>query len=67
MFSEYHTGFAQQVSIWPENPVDSYIAAVLTRGRIRARDPWKERRHQQRKGKPTATATATDSNPTILD
>ena len=65
MFSEYHTGFAQQVSIWPENPVDSYIATVLARGRIRARDPWKERRHQQRKGKPTATATSTstDSNP----
>ncbi|OCL09287.1 hypothetical protein AOQ84DRAFT_404875 [Glonium stellatum] len=62
MFTEYHTGFAQQVSIWPENPVDSYVRAVLARGRIRDRDPWRERHRKGKGGKPTTgTGTGTDA------
>ena len=35
MFTEYHEGFRRQVEVWPENPVDSYIAAIKSRGKIR--------------------------------
>ncbi|KIW91897.1 uncharacterized protein Z519_07867 [Cladophialophora bantiana CBS 173.52] len=37
LFSEYHTGFSQQVrDSWPVNPVDKYISAIKTRGQIPA-------------------------------
>ncbi|KAI5788324.1 methyltransferase-domain-containing protein [Geopyxis carbonaria] len=34
MYAEYHTGFRQQVGVWPENPVDIFIAQLQTRGTI---------------------------------
>lgn len=34
MFNDYHTGFAQQVAVWPENPVDRFVEDVLVRGKI---------------------------------
>ncbi|CAJ2513784.1 Uu.00g019030.m01.CDS01 [Anthostomella pinea] len=36
MFTEYHEGFRRQVDVWPENPVDGYIADIRTRGRVKA-------------------------------
>ncbi|KAH6659704.1 methyltransferase-domain-containing protein [Truncatella angustata] len=35
MFQEYHEGFRRQVQVWPENPVDGYIADIKARGKIR--------------------------------
>ncbi|PBP21076.1 ribosomal RNA-processing protein 8 [Diplocarpon rosae] len=35
MFSEYHEGFRRQVEVWPENPVDGYLAQILARGKIK--------------------------------
>ncbi|KAK3318368.1 methyltransferase-domain-containing protein [Apodospora peruviana] len=35
MFTEYHEGFRRQVEVWPENPVESYIREIKTRGAIR--------------------------------
>lgn len=35
MFTDYHAGFAQQVEVWPENPVDSYVFDILERGKVR--------------------------------
>ncbi|CEJ84563.1 hypothetical protein VHEMI03512 [[Torrubiella] hemipterigena] len=35
MFSEYHEGFRQQVKVWPENPVDSFLKDIQTRGKIK--------------------------------
>ncbi|PBP28944.1 ribosomal RNA-processing protein 8 [Diplocarpon rosae] len=35
MFSEYHEGFRRQVEVWPENPVDGYLAQILDRGKIK--------------------------------
>ncbi|KAI0206337.1 methyltransferase-domain-containing protein [Astrocystis sublimbata] len=35
MFQEYHEGFRRQVNVWPENPVDSYIENIISRGRQR--------------------------------
>jgi len=31
-FEEYHSGFRQQVSTWPENPVDGYVEELKQRG-----------------------------------
>ncbi|KAI9704725.1 MAG: 25S rRNA (adenine645-N1)-methyltransferase [Candelina mexicana] len=32
LFTDYHAGFRQQVSIWPTNPVDNFISTLKTRG-----------------------------------
>jgi ribosomal RNA-processing protein 8 len=32
MFQEYHEGFRRQVEVWPENPVDGYVAQIRARG-----------------------------------
>ncbi|KAL1836408.1 hypothetical protein VTJ49DRAFT_5174 [Mycothermus thermophilus] len=35
MFTEYHEGFRRQVEVWPENPVDTYIAEIKARAKVR--------------------------------
>ncbi|KXT04986.1 hypothetical protein AC578_10298, partial [Pseudocercospora eumusae] len=35
MFDDYHAGFRQQVTTWPENPVDNFIATIRARGKVR--------------------------------
>lgn len=35
MFAEYHEGFRRQVDVWPENPVDGYIADIQARAKVR--------------------------------
>ncbi|KAK4112178.1 hypothetical protein N656DRAFT_710214 [Canariomyces notabilis] len=35
MFTEYHEGFRRQVEVWPENPVDIYIADIKARAKVR--------------------------------
>jgi ribosomal RNA-processing protein 8 len=35
MFDDYHAGFRQQVSSWPENPVTKFIAEVRRRAKIK--------------------------------
>lgn len=37
-FDEYHTGFRQQVSTWPENPVDSFFTELQQRSKVQAKD-----------------------------
>lgn len=51
MFEDYHRGFAQQVEVWPENPVDGYVKSILARGKISTKDPWKDKKRQAKKGK----------------
>ncbi|KAI8938531.1 hypothetical protein NX059_004417 [Plenodomus lindquistii] len=51
MFEDYHRGFQQQVEVWPSNPVDSYVASILARGKISTRDPWKAAQRAAKKGK----------------
>ncbi|RYO79918.1 hypothetical protein DL764_009958 [Monosporascus ibericus] len=48
MFQEYHEGFRRQVDVWPENPVDSYIAEVQTRGRQRGAQSQSQHQHRQK-------------------
>jgi ribosomal RNA-processing protein 8 len=50
MFEDYHRGFAQQVEVWPENPVDSYVNSILARGKLNLRDPWKDKKRKDKKG-----------------
>lgn len=35
MFTEYHEGFRRQVEVWPENPVEGYLADIRARARVR--------------------------------
>lgn len=55
MFTEYHEGFRRQVEVWPENPVEGYIADI--RARARARYPSKHRKQQQQQQPPEPAAT----------
>lgn len=57
MFEDYHRGFAQQVEVWPQNPVDEYVASILARGSIKiAKDPWRAQMREKKKKGPAATA-----------
>lgn len=51
MFEDYHRGFAQQTEGWPENPVDGYVSTIVARGKIRNKDPWKDKKRKEKKGK----------------
>ncbi|KAI5848837.1 methyltransferase-domain-containing protein, partial [Tricharina praecox] len=35
MYTEYHLGFRQQVSVWPSNPVDTFIHTLRDRSKIK--------------------------------
>jgi ribosomal RNA-processing protein 8 len=35
MYHEYHAGFRQQVEVWPENPVDTFISTLRARSQIK--------------------------------
>ncbi|KAF1832694.1 hypothetical protein BDW02DRAFT_570784, partial [Decorospora gaudefroyi] len=47
MFEDYHRGFAQQVEVWPSNPVDGYVHSIITRGKLR---PKEDKKRFQKKG-----------------
>ncbi|KAF2243139.1 hypothetical protein BU26DRAFT_524092 [Trematosphaeria pertusa] len=51
MFEDYHRGFAQQVEVWPENPVDGYVSTIITRGKVRSKDPRKDKKWKDKKGR----------------
>lgn len=36
MFQEYHEGFRRQVEVWPENPLDGYLAQIRRRAMKRS-------------------------------
>ncbi|EME43814.1 hypothetical protein DOTSEDRAFT_171685 [Dothistroma septosporum NZE10] len=35
MFEDYHLGFRQQVQVWPQNPVDTFISTIRAHGKKR--------------------------------
>ncbi|KAF2469644.1 uncharacterized protein BDR25DRAFT_304363 [Lindgomyces ingoldianus] len=47
MFEDYHRGFAQQVEVWPENPVDGYGPMIRTRGKARDKKFKNDKRARQ--------------------
>jgi ribosomal RNA-processing protein 8 len=61
MFEEYHRGFQQQVEVWPENPVDVYVQAILSRGKVRLRDAWKDKKRNDKKRQGGAEEQPQDS------
>lgn len=57
MFEDYHRGFAMQTESWPENPVDVFCSAILSRGKIRPPKADKKRKDKgPRYRDPTTTA-----------
>ncbi|KAH6611882.1 methyltransferase-domain-containing protein [Boeremia exigua] len=61
MFEDYHRGFAQQVEVWPQNPVDDYVASILARGSIKiAKDPWRAQMRDKKKKGPVVAAQQPD-------
>jgi ribosomal RNA-processing protein 8 len=63
MFEDYHRGFAQQVEVWPQNPVDDYVASILKRGSIKiAADPWRAQMREKKKKGPVVAASTQDDN-----
>lgn len=52
MFDEYHEGFRRQVKVWPENPVDSFLKDIRSRGKVR--QPFKGKPS----GRPSSLATS---------
>ncbi|KAH7121270.1 ribosomal RNA-processing protein 8 [Dendryphion nanum] len=64
MFEDYHRGFAQQVEVWPENPVDSYVSTILSRGKIRPKTQKHGRdRDRDRRGPPPEPTTDVGPKP----
>ena len=49
MFREYHEGFRRQVGVWPENPVDGYVAEIQRRG---AKRDHRSHGHKSKHGAP---------------
>ncbi|KAA6414861.1 MAG: ribosomal rna-processing 8 [Lasallia pustulata] len=50
-FNEYHEGFRRQVSVWPENPVESFVKDFRVRALVRAMESQKARFRQEKKPK----------------
>lgn len=60
MFTEYHEGFRRQVEVWPQNPVEGFLAEI--RRRARQRHPSKNQHRGGGKGDTTVPA-GTDVQP----
>lgn len=67
MFSEYHEGFRRQVEVWPENPVDSYISTIKTRGKIRGPQRGKPDKKAEQVVSADAPLPRTEGTSTIAD
>lgn len=67
MFSEYHEGFRRQVEVWPENPVDSYINTIKTRGKIRGPQRGKSDKKAEQSLPTDAPLPRTEGTSTIAD
>lgn len=50
MFEDYHAGFRQQVSVWPENPLDNFIRTLRERGGVRQFSQKKAFKSKDKKG-----------------
>ncbi|KAF7185937.1 25S rRNA (adenine-N(1))-methyltransferase [Pseudocercospora fuligena] len=59
MFEDYHSGFRQQVTTWPENPVDNFIATIRARGKVRLQSQKKA--FKNNKKRPSGAAEEEES------
>ncbi|KAK5167145.1 25S rRNA (adenine645-N1)-methyltransferase [Saxophila tyrrhenica] len=61
MFDDYHAGFRQQVSVWPENPLDTFIAEVRRRAKIKSpRNPNRQKTNDELLPRSRGTCTVAD-------
>lgn len=55
-YISYHTGFRAQVAVWPQNPINTFIADIKTRARVgrggRQLSSQKKNWRDQKRGKP---------------
>lgn len=51
MFADYHSGFRQQVTTWPSNPLDHFITAIRSRGSIKPPKSQKQMFRDKKRGK----------------
>lgn len=61
MFEDYHSGFRQQVAVWPENPVDNFIATLQSRGGVRMPSQKKAFKDKKRHREPAETMDVSDA------
>jgi len=54
MFDDYHSGFRQQVSVWPLNPVDVFISTIQSRSKIKS-PSFSSRKNQKPKSTPSSS------------
>lgn len=70
-YASYHAGFRTQVAVWPQNPLDTFIADFKARAQVGVRgEPLgsqKKRWREQKQGKvpDTATRSENDNNAAI--
>ncbi|KAK5111701.1 hypothetical protein LTR62_004807 [Meristemomyces frigidus] len=62
MFEDYHSGFRQQVEIWPENPLDDFVAIVQARGKVKP----VRLTEKNRKGRPSDAGAEEDSSKPVV-
>lgn len=59
-YTSYHAGFRAQVAVWPQNPVDTFIADIRARAHVGNKGEvlgsQKKRWREQRRGKTQETA-----------
>lgn len=55
-FISYHTGFRAQVAVWPQNPIDTFIADFQARATITPPPSQKQKWRYERKGKNKTSA-----------
>lgn len=53
MFDDYHSGFRQQVTTWPENPLDSFVRMIRERGAVKGPKSQKSMFRDKKRGKNT--------------
>jgi len=66
MYDEYHTGFRQQVAVWPENPADSYIGEVKVRAAVERNVKNKNGKEWRQKGAEGGDGTRVPGSPKPL-
>lgn len=63
-YTSYHAGFRAQVAVWPQNPIDTFIANIKARAQVgtRGRDLGSQKKswREQRRGKAPNTANKSD-------
>lgn len=56
-YTSYHAGFRAQVAVWPQNPINTFIADIMTRARLgrggRQLSSQKKNWRDQKRGKST--------------